>query len=457
MSLARHFEHAPAAKKKLYVKTYGCQMNVYDSACMERLMGHIGYESCDAPDDADMTILNTCHIREKAAEKMYSELGRINVIKSARKAQGKNMTVVVAGCVGQAEGEEIFARAPYVDAVVGPQSYHHLPDMILGIERTAGRAINLDFDDAKFDKLPEETCLPEPGVAYVSIQEGCDKFCSFCVVPYTRGAEYSRPLDAVMRETMRGLALGAREIVLLGQNVNAYHGAQPDKDAPCNLGELIRHISALSGVERIRYSTSHPRDMHQALYDAHGNVPALIPFVSLPVQSGADAVLEAMNRKHDRNFYFSIVDKLRAKRPDAQFGSDFIVGFPGETDADFNDTMDLVQRVGFIQGYSFKYSPRPGTPGAERSDQISEEVKDARLQALQSLIMAQQQAFAQSCVGKTMHVLLSKKGRKDGQLLGRTEFMQSAHVDNAPDAWLGKVVPVEIIEACPNSLRAKAA
>ena len=420
-------------------------------------MGNIGYETCDTPDGADMAILNTCHIREKAAEKMYSELGRINILKNKQRQDGRDMTIVVAGCVGQAEGEEIFARAPYVDAVVGPQSYHNLPDLVAEAKRKSGHAINLDFDDEKFDKLAEETCLPEPGVAYISIQEGCDKFCAFCVVPYTRGAEYSRPLADVMREVMRAIAAGAKEIVLLGQNVNAYHGAKPDGDAVCGLGELIRHVSELKGVERVRYSTPHPRDMHKELYDAHHNIQKLLPFISLPVQSGADAVLEAMNRKHTRNDYFRIIDKIRAGRPEAQFGSDFIVGFPGETDADFDDTMDFVRRVGFVQGYSFKYSPRPGTPGAERQDQVPESVKDARLQALQALINAQGQGFAEQCVGTIMQAMLSKKGRKPGQLLGRTEFMQSVHVSDAPEDLLGQIVAVKIVEACPNSLRAEIA
>jgi tRNA-2-methylthio-N6-dimethylallyladenosine synthase len=441
----------PARKKRLYVKTYGCQMNVYDSSCMERLMGHAGYAPCAEVEDADMAILNTCHIREKAAEKMYSELGRMNILKTEKRARGEDLTIVVAGCVGQAEGEEIFARAPYVDAVVGPQSYHHLPDLVAEAQRKAGHAINLDFDDAKFDRLPEETCLPEPGVGYLSVQEGCDKFCSFCVVPYTRGAEYSRPLASVMREALRLAEAGAKEIVLLGQNVNAYHGADGE-GGTCSLGRLVRYVAALRGVARVRYTTSHPRDMHEELYAAHAEIPALAPFLSLPVQSGADAVLEAMNRKHTRKDYLKIVETLKEKRPEMRLGSDFIVGFPGETDADFEDTLDLVRRVGFIQGYSFKYSPRPGTPGAEREDRVAESVKDKRLQALQALLLKQQRAFGEACVGKELSVLFSREGRRKGQSVGRSEFMQPVHVDGVSPDIIGTIRKVRVTETCPNSL-----
>ena len=445
---------APAGRrKKIYVKTYGCQMNVYDSACIERLMGHAGYSVCDTPEEADMTVLNTCHIREKAAEKMYSELGRLHILKNRKKEHGGNMLIAVAGCVGQAEGEEIFARAPYVDAVVGPQSYHHLPDMAADIERKSGaKKINLDFDDEKFDRLPEETFLPEPGTGYLSVQEGCDKFCTFCVVPYTRGGEYSRPVADVVREALRLREAGAKEITVLGQNVNAYHGASPEGET-CSLGKLLFMLQRLTGVERLRYTTSHPRDMHRELYRAHAELPELMPFLSLPVQSGADAVLEAMNRKHTRKDYFAIIDKLKASRPDMRFGSDFIVGFPGETEADFEDTLDMITRVGFIQGYSFKYSPRPGTPGADRGDQIDDGIKEKRLDKLQTLLREQMHAFMQEQTGTVTQVLFTGPGRHPGQFTGRSPYMQSVHVAGGDASITGGIYDVRITEAQPNSLR----
>lgn len=426
-------------------------MNVYDSDRMAALMEPHGYQLSDEMQHADMVILNTCHIREKAAEKLYSELGRIRAIKNERKKQGNDTTIVVAGCVAQAEGEEVVRRAPIVDVVVGPQSYHTLPDLLAKVKRDKGHVIHLEFEDDKFDKLPESDA-PQGPSAWLSVQEGCDKFCTFCVVPYTRGAEYSRPVPAIYREAMKLVAQGSKEITLLGQNVNAFHGEGPDGDS-WSLGQLIQHLAKIDGLERIRYSTSHPRDMHPALYEAHGNEPKLMPFLNLPVQSGANNVLECMNRKHNRDDYFKIIDDLREKRPDMQFSSDFIVGFPGETDKDFEDTMDLVRRVGFTQAYSFKYSPRPGTPGAEIKEQVPEHIKDERLQELQKLLNTQQLDFNAQCVGRVLPVLLEKKGKHPGQLVGKTPFMQSVHI-TSESAKIGQIIDVTIDSAGPNSLSA---
>lgn len=438
-------------KKKLFIKTYGCAMNVYDSVRMEDMMGSMGYDSVATYQGADLVILNTCHIREKAAEKVYSELGRIRKEKDSKKEQGDNMIIAVTGCVAQAEGEEIFSRAPYVDVVVGPQSYQSLPDLIGKVQRDSGHAINLEFEDDKFDVLPEET-KPQGVSAILSVQEGCDKFCTFCVVPYTRGAEYSRPVADIYREAVRLVAFGAKEITLLGQNVNAYHGEASDGEV-WNLGKLIKHISKISGLERIRYSTSHPRDMHEDLYLAHAEVPQLMPFLNLPVQSGSNSILQSMNRKHSRDEYFRIIDRLRESRPDMQFSSDFIIGFPGETDKDFADTMDLARRVNFSQAYSFKYSKRPGTPGANMDNQVEEHVKDERLQEFQALIAEQQIAFNKSCLGKEMTVLIDGKGKKIGQLSGKSEYMQSIIINEVNDNLSDKMAKVKIIEANPYSLK----
>lgn len=422
-------------------------MNVYDSERMADIMHPFGYEACESVDDADFVILNTCHIREKAAEKVYSELGRIKKMKDRKKKD--DMLIAVAGCVGQAEGEEIFRRAPYVNLVVGPQSYQSLPDLVGKAVRSSGHFINLEMEDDKFDKLPEESI--HKGISGIlSIQEGCDKFCSFCVVPYTRGAEYSRNLPEIYREAIRLVSNGAKEITLLGQNVNAFHG-KDDEGNIWNLGRLIKHLAKINGLERIRYSTSHPRDMHDDLYDAHASVPELMPFLNLPVQSGSDRILQAMNRKHKRDDYFRIIDKLKAARPDMQFSSDFIIGFPGETDQDFADTLDLAKRVNFTQAYSFKYSPRPGTPGAEMENQVPEDIKDERLQIFQAQINSQQIKFNEESVGKIMPVLFDRKGRKEGQLIGKTPYMQSVHVDDAGDI-MHKIVDVNLVEARPNSL-----
>jgi tRNA-2-methylthio-N6-dimethylallyladenosine synthase len=437
--------------KRLYIKTYGCQMNVYDSGRMADLLKPLGYILVDSPEGADMVILNTCHIREKAEEKVYSDLGRI------RPHKDDNMILVVAGCVAQAEGAEIMRRAPYVDIIVGPQTYHRLPEMIAQAHRSQdkkkgpGRGIlDVDFPvESKFDHLPQEHT--EGGAAaFVTIQEGCDKFCTFCCVPYTRGAEYSRSAQAIYEEATHLVARGVKEITLLGQNVNAYHGASP-QGQEWGLGKLLAYLASLKGLERLRYMTSHPRDMDEELMVAHRDIPHVMPFLHLPVQSGSDRILEAMNRKHTRTHYLEIIKKLRIHRPDIALSSDFIVGFPGETDADFEDTLTLVQEVQFSQAYSFKYSPRHGTPGALMENQVPEKVKSERLTRLQELLNAQQKAFNIRCVGKVMTVLLDRKGKQDGQLLGKTPYLQSVYVE-APPNLLGQCVEVRIEKAFSNGL-----
>ena len=442
---------ADAATKTLYIKTYGCQMNLYDSERMADVMKPFGYEMTAEYENADMVILNTCHIRERAAEKVYSELGRLNDEKKRQRKQGKSMMIAIAGCVGQAEGEQIFKRAPYVDMVVGPQSYQSLPDLVSKIKRDSGHAIDLTLTHDKFDQLPEATTVAANGSACVSIQEGCDKFCTFCVVPYTRGAEYSRPVADIYRECLGRAAHGGIEMTLLGQNVNAFHGLAPDGTA-WDLGKLITHVATIPGIERIRYSTSHPKDMHESLYLAHGREPKLMPFLNLPIQSGSNRILQAMNRKHTREQYFTIIERLRKERPDMQFSSDFIIGFPGETQSDFDDTMDLAQKVGFVQAYSFTYSPRPGTPGAEMKDQIDEAVKNKRLQTFQQLINGQQLAFNESCAGKIMDIIPDRPGKREGQMIGRSPYMQSVYVRDLPEDSIGKLVTVKIIHGYANSL-----
>ncbi|WP_119679873.1 tRNA (N6-isopentenyl adenosine(37)-C2)-methylthiotransferase MiaB [Indioceanicola profundi] len=439
-------------KKKLFIKTYGCQMNVYDSGRMADVLAPLGYEPTDAPEGADMVILNTCHIREKAAEKVYSELGRIRQLQKDKASDGGRMVVAVAGCVAQAEGAEIMVRAPHVDMVFGPQTYHQLPEMVARAVRGTGGVVNTDFPvESKFDLLPEESAAPAGPAAFLSVQEGCDKFCTFCVVPYTRGAEFSRPVAQVIAEAKRLAAAGVREFTLLGQNVNAYHGEAQDGTV-WGLGRLIRGLAELEGVERIRYTTSHPRDMDDDLIAAHGEVPQLMPFVHLPVQSGSDRILAAMNRKHTADDYRRIVERMRAARPDLALSSDFIVGFPGESDQDFADTLRLVTDIGFAQAYSFKYSARPGTPAAGMDGrQVPEAVKDERLQALQQLLNAQQVGFNESSVGQVQDVLLDRVGKKAGQLLGRGPYMQSVHLI-APERLLGSVAPVRITAAFANSL-----
>ncbi len=438
---------AKSASKRLHVITWGCQMNVYDSARMQDVLAPLGYVPADRPEGADMVILNTCHIRDKAAEKVFSELGRLRTLKEAKAQAGGRMILAVAGCVAQAEGAEIVARAPYVDVVLGPQTYHRLPELVARASRAAGAVIATDFPaEDKFDFLPEQSASPGP-TAFLTVQEGCDKFCSFCVVPYTRGAEQSRPLAAVLAEARRLVAAGAREITLLGQNVNAWHGA------PGGLAELIKQLAGMNGLARIRYTTSHPRDMDAALIAAHGEVPQLMPFLHLPVQSGSDRVLDAMNRRHSAADYLRLVERLRAARPDLALSSDFIVGHPGETAADFAATLDLVRAVGFAQAYSFKYSPRPGTPAAAAPGQVPEAEKDARLQELQALLRAQQGAFNADCVGRTVDVLFTGPGRHPGQIAGRSPWLQPVHAAG-PATLIGRIVPVKIAAANPNSLSA---
>jgi tRNA-2-methylthio-N6-dimethylallyladenosine synthase len=436
--------------KRFFIKTYGCQMNVYDSARMADLLAPLGYEPAAEPEGADLVILNTCHIREKAAEKVFSELGTIRRLKAARQRNGRNMLVAVAGCVAQAEGAEIQNRAPFVDIVVGPQAYHRLPEMIARAERSGGNLVDTSFPiEPKFDFLPE-SAAPAGVSAFLSVQEGCDKFCTFCVVPYTRGAEFSRPAAEILAEARRLVAAGAREITLLGQNVNAYHGAGLH-GGEWRLGELIRAMAELPGLYRIRYTTSHPRDVDDGLVAAHQEVPQLMPFLHLPVQSGSDRVLAAMNRRHSAADYRRTVDRLRRARPDLVLSSDFIVGFPGESEADFRATIDLIEQIGFAQAFSFKYSPRPGTPAAEAPDQVPDETKTERLAILQALLASQQNAFNRSWIGRVLPVLFEKPGRHAGQLVGRSPYLQSVHAEAAPDD-LGEVVPMLIRDAMPNSL-----
>lgn len=435
-------------KKKLFIKTWGCQMNVYDSRRMADVLAPLGYEPTDDPAGADMAILNTCHIREKATEKVFSDLGRIRAHKTAREAAGGKMVIAVAGCVAQAEGDIIMDRAPYVDMVFGPQAYHELPQMVMAA--TGERVVNTDFAAIdKFDALPQDTA--GQGVcAFLSVQEGCDKFCTFCVVPYTRGAEFSRSVSQILNEAQRLIEKGARELTLLGQNVNAYHGAGPNgQDWP--LARLIEAVAALPGVERIRYTTSHPRDMSDDLIAAHRDIPALMPFLHLPVQSGSNNILKAMNRKHEISLYYEIVDKLRAARPDIALSSDFIVGFPGETDQDFEDTMKLVQDIGFALAYSFKYSSRPGTPAAVMKGLLPERVKDERLQRLQAVLFKQQINFNQSMVGRILPVLFDGWNDEKQTLHGRTPWNQAVHVKGHP-RLKGQTLDVEITKASQNSL-----
>ncbi|HKD47483.1 MAG TPA: tRNA (N6-isopentenyl adenosine(37)-C2)-methylthiotransferase MiaB [Rhizomicrobium sp.] len=439
--------------KKLFIKTYGCQMNAYDSARMADLLAPLGYAGTEAPGDADMVILNTCHIREKATEKVYSELGRIRALKEEKEKSGGRMLVAVAGCTGQAEGEEIIARAPVVDMVVGPQSYHRLPEMIARIARGAGERVAADFPALeKFDALPE--AVSNTGVsAFLTVQEGCDKFCTFCVVPYTRGPEHSRAPERILAEAQALSSRGAREIVLLGQNVNAYRGTDMNgKD--WSLARLIEALAGVKDILRIRYTTSHPRDMSEDLIEAHGGIEKLMPFLHLPVQSGSDAVLEAMNRQHNADDYRRLIGRIRDKRPDMAFSSDFIVGFPGESDQDFEATLQLVRDIGYAQCFSFKYSPRPGTPAAAAKKQVAEGVKTARLDILQKLLLGQQDEANRTAVNRTMDVLFEKPGRNSGQIVGRTPYLQPVYVD-APTALIGSVRPIHIEALTANSLRGR--
>ena len=428
--------------KSFYLKTFGCQMNVYDSERMMEALASQGYAETASLESADLVILNTCHIREKAAEKVYSDLGRIRDIKAARQREGKNTVITVAGCVAQAEGAEIVARQPAVDLVVGPQSYHRLPELIGRAGQTRAAIIETEFtENDKFEKLPKARRTSSPS-AFLTVQEGCDKFCTFCVVPYTRGQEFSRPVAQIVAEAQSLVAAGASEITLLGQNVNAYHGAGAGGE-PVSLAALIRELSTVDGIARIRYMTSHPRDMSDDLILAHAEIPVLMPFLHLPVQSGSDRMLAAMNRKHTAGEYVKLIARVRAARPDIAVSSDFIAGFPGETEADFEETLALVREIGFAQSFSFKYSPRPGTPAADRAEQVAEDVKTDRLLRLQAVLENQQMAFNQASVGKVMPVLLDRMGRDTGQLVGRTPYLQLIHVDGVAGA-VGEIATVAV-------------
>ncbi len=437
-----------APTKRLYIKTYGCQMNVYDSERMADVLAPLGYGMTDDPTHADLVVLNTCHIREKATEKVYSELGRIREMKDARRAAGHAMTIAVAGCVAQAEGEEIMRRQPAVDLVVGPQAYHQLPELIARSHRARGERLAADFaPEAKFDALAAER-NPTGVTAFLTVQEGCDKFCTFCVVPYTRGGEWSRPAADIEAEARSLAEKGVREVTLLGQNVNAYNGANDEGEG---LAGLARRLARIPGIDRIRYTTSHPRDMDDALIAAHGEVEALMPYLHLPVQSGSDRILKAMNRAHTAESYVRLIEKIRLARPDIALSGDFIVGFPGERDADFEATLQLIREVNYASAFTFKYSRRPGTPASAMPGQIAEDVKDERLARLNALLDEQARAFNQSQVGKTLPVLFERAGRYPGQLIGRSPYLQAVHA-TAPDHLIGQIVPVRIESAARMSL-----
>jgi tRNA-2-methylthio-N6-dimethylallyladenosine synthase len=431
--------------RKLHIKSYGCQMNVYDAQRMVDTLAPEGFVETASVDDADLVILNTCHIREKASEKVYSELGRLRVAKDVAAADGRRMNIVVAGCVAQAEGNEIIRRAPVVDVVVGPQSYHHLPQL-LARAKAGGRALETEFPVAdKFGFLPppKPAAIRARGISsFVTVQEGCDKFCTFCVVPYTRGSEVSRPVARIVDDIKRLADNGVREITLIGQNVNAYHGDGPD-GRPWPLGTLLRHLADIPGIERLRYSTSHPCDVEDTLIEAHRDLPQLMPFVHLPVQSGSDRILAAMNRKHTAEEYRRVIDRFRGARQDIAFTSDFIVGFPGESDEDFAATLALVTQIGYAGAYSFKYSPRPGTPAADMQETVPTAVMDERLVRLQELIDSQQSAFNTATIGATVDVLFERAARNPGQIVGRTAYLQPAHVMASEDI-IGQVLPVRI-------------
>lgn len=431
--------------RKLHIKSYGCQMNVYDAQRMTDALAVEGFIETGSAEEADLVILNTCHIREKASEKVYSELGRLRMAKDAAAETGRTMQIAVAGCVAQAEGEEIIRRAPTVDVVVGPQSYHHLPKLLADAARR-GHAVETEFpikDKFSFLPQPKPSAIRARGISsFVTVQEGCDKFCTFCVVPYTRGAEVSRPVRAIADDVKRLADNGVREITLIGQNVNAYHGDGPDGRAWA-LGQLLEHLAAISGIVRLRYSTSHPNDVEETLIEAHRDLPALMPFLHLPVQSGSNRILAAMNRRHTADEYLRIIERFRHARADMAFTSDFIVGFPGENEADFARTLALVDQVGYAGAYSFKYSPRPGTPAAELQETVPPDAIDERLARLQDLIDRQQAAFNRQAVGATVDVLFERAGRKTGQIVGRTAYLQPAHVMASADI-IGQVLPVAV-------------
>jgi tRNA-2-methylthio-N6-dimethylallyladenosine synthase len=440
-----------AAPKKLLIKTFGCQMNAYDSERMAEALGTAGYAPTDDVAEADLVILNTCHIREKAAEKVYSELGRVRAVKELRARSGLDTKIAVAGCVAQAEGASIIERAGVVDLVVGPQSYHRLPDLIAEAEGAKGGIVATDFPaEDKFAHLPQRPVSRRQPSAFLTVQEGCDKFCTFCVVPYTRGAEFSRPVTAILAEAKRLAAAGVREITLLGQNVNAYHGQGPDGSA-WSLAKLLKRLAESPEIERLRYTTSHPRDMNDDLIRLHGDEPKLMPYLHLPFQSGSDRILAGMNRKHSAEDYARLIGRIRGARPDIALSTDIIVGFPGETDDDFEVTMQLVRAIGFAQAFTFKYSARPGTPAADLPGQVAGAVADGRLQRLQRLIEGGARAFDARTVGRTLPVLFERKGRRPGQIAGRSPYQQPVHVE-APERLIGQIVEVDIVAAGPKSL-----
>jgi len=433
------------APKKLFIKTYGCQMNVYDSERMAEALGGQGYVEASSPEEADMILLNTCHIREKAAEKVYSELGRFKGLK----AEKPDLKIGVAGCVAQAEGEEIMRRQPLVDLVVGPQSYHRLPELEAKA-RGGEKALDTDFpEEDKFEILKRRPKAKRGPTAFLTVQEGCDKFCAFCVVPYTRGAEVSRPVDRILTEARDLVERGVREITLLGQNVNAYHGAGPD-GADWSLARLIWALNDVDGLERIRFTTSHPNDMADDLIEAHADCPKLMPYLHLPVQAGSDKILKRMNRAHTADQYLRLIERLRGARPDLHLSGDFIVGFPEETEQDFQDTLALVEAVQYGSAFSFKYSTRPGTPAAERA-QVSEAEKDDRLQRLQALLTRQQRALQDAMVGREVGVLFEKPGRQAGQMVGKSDYLHAVHVQSDAVAP-GDLRRVRILSSGPNSL-----
>lgn len=438
-------------QRKLFIKTYGCQMNFHDSDRMVDVLAPLGYGLTDNIDEADAAILNTCHIREKAEQKMYSDLGRLNMVKRKRQGNGADLLIVVAGCVGQAQGNHILQQAPYVSLVVGPQTYHRLPEYMARLHRKEGVMLDTDFPvESKFDHLPEPTLQ---GVqAFLAIQEGCDKFCHFCVVPYTRGAEYSRAVDDILREASLLIAKGAIEITLLGQNVNAYHGIGPNGQE-WNLGQLLFALADLPGLARLRYTTSHPRDMHDALLAAHRDLPNVMPFLHLPVQSGSDRILQAMNRKHTIMDYERIIDQYRKACPDMAFSSDFIVGYPGEADDDHKSTLRLIDRVQFAQAYSFTYSARPGTPAAALADHVSRHIQDERLHELQDRVHAHQLAFNQKHIGRVHPVLVEREGRQPGQIMGKSPWMQSVILEGNLHQDKNRIIHANITQAGPNSIK----
>ncbi len=450
------------AKRKVFIKTYGCQMNVYDSARMTDALATDGYEETSDLSEADLVLLNTCHIREKAAEKVYSQLGRLREMKQSRNERGREFIIGVTGCVAQAEGDEMLRREKAVDLVMGPQSYHRLPEALAKV-RQSGKVVETDYAlEDKFEHLPKQgrKSVQARGVtAFLTVQEGCDKFCTFCVVPYTRGSEVSRPLARIIEEAQQLVEAGVREITLLGQNVNAWHGVD-ETGNEAGLGMLLEKLSEIEGLDRLRYTTSHPRDMDDGLIAAHSTNPKLMPYLHLPVQSGSDRILKAMNRKHTAEEYVALVKRIRAANPDLALSGDFIVGFPGETDEDFEDTMRLVEEVRYAQAFSFKYSPRPGTPGADMKNHVPEDVKSARLERLQALLIRQQREFARECVGREIDLLLEKPGRMEGQLVGRSPWLQSVIIDtkaskNGDNIKIGDIIRVRITEAGPNSLFAE--